>query len=95
MIEQLLQQHFALPYPGHDLLPDSDLELLDADVVGLATSYLDEGSLKEHESGMLRRCLVELEAIVPRLQGDAQVYFKGLRAIAAAVLQNVDRAHAV
>jgi len=95
MIEQLLQQHFALPYPGHDLLPDSDLELLDADVVGLATSYLHGRSLSEQESGMLRRCLVEAEAIVPRLHGDAQVYFEGVRAIAAAVLQNIDRAHAV
>jgi hypothetical protein len=95
MIAQLLQQHFALPYPGHDLLPDSDLELLDADVVGLATSYLNEGGLNEHELPMLRRCLVETEAIVPRLHGEARAYFEGVRAIAAAVLQDVDRAHAV
>ena len=95
MIAELLKQHFARPYPEHDLLPDADLELLDADVVGLATSYLDAGRLNEHQVSMLRRCFVEAGAVAPKLQGDARTYFDGVRSIAAAVLQVIDRAHAV
>ena len=95
MIAQLLREHFALSYPGHDLLPDANLELLGADVVGLATSYLDEGRLTDQALQILRRCVIQADTIVPQLEGEARTYFEGVRAIAVAVLQSVDLAHAV
>ena len=89
MIDQLLQAHYQLPYPdGFRIqLANVDLEMLDAEVAGLASSFVEQGRLTAHQLPILRGCLAEAERILPLLDGPAREYFFGLRDLAAEVLK--------
>ena len=97
MIRELLETHYKRPYPsaGHTPIANVDLEMLDADVAGLAAQYLDHRALTEHQLPIMRGCLEDAEQVVPLLQGEARFYFEGVRDLAAAVLADIDRERAV
>ena len=97
MIRRLLNAHCERPYPpgAHVPVGNSDLEMLDADVVGLTGVYLKHGSLSEHSLPIMRACLEEAEQVLPLLAGETRTYFEGIRDLAAAVLADIDRAPAV
>jgi hypothetical protein len=96
-IGELLNAHYTRPYPPHAHIPtgNADLEMLDADVVGLASVYLEQGSLSEHSLPIMRACLLEAQRVLPLLVGETRTYFEGVRDLAAAVLAAIDRAPAV
>jgi len=88
MIRELLDAHYLRPYPENCRGPvaNIDLDMLDADVVGLASQYVEHGALSEHQLPIMQDCLDDANRVLPFLAGDAHVYFAGVRDIAAAVL---------
>jgi hypothetical protein len=91
-VRDLLEAHDVAPYPPE--LSDGDevagvaLVLLDADIAGLAASYLDNGGeLSAEQWGVLEECAAVARVIVPGLTGDAWVYFVRLYALAQAMLR--------
>src|SRR5262249_49777669 len=97
MIHTLLEAHYKRPYPpgAHAPVANVDLEMLDADVAGLASYYVDHRNLTAHQLPIMRGCLEEADRVIPLLNGEAQVYFAGVRDLAAAVLADMDREPAV
>jgi len=83
----LLTDHLAAAYPRGVEVPNSDLEMLDADVAGLATTYRDRGFLTAEQSEILRACAGELRRIGPNLSGGARDYFVRLAELADRVLE--------
>jgi hypothetical protein len=89
MIVEFLESHLNAPFPpgAHELhLGDVDLELLDANVVGLAQSYLKGGRLVPEQREILEGCVGDLRRIVAALPEDMRDYFARLHALAVAVL---------
>lgn len=93
MIVELLEAHDAAPFPAECRgaeIAAVDLMVLDADVVGLATSYLAAGRLGEAQRLILEGCVTDAERVLPHLDSGARSYFVGVREIAAAVLEAVE-----
>ncbi len=89
MITEFLERHLNAPFPpgAHELhLADVDLELLDADVVGLAQSYLKAGQLVPEQREILEGCVADLRRIIAALPEDMRDYFARLHALAVVVL---------
>ena len=89
MIAEFLESHLNAPFPrgAHDLqLGDVDLELLDADVVGLAQSYLRSGRLAPDQREILEAVVANLRAVIAELPEEMRDYFARLHALAVAVL---------
>ena len=89
MIIEFLETHLNARFPpgAHELhLGDVDLELLDANVVGLAQSYLKAGRLVPEQREILEGCVADLRRIVAALPDDMRDYFARLHALAVAVL---------
>ncbi len=84
--ESLLREHLAAPYPHGVEVSDADLEMLDADVAGLATSYRDRRHLTVEQSEILRGCAQELHRIDASLPGGSRDYFRRLAALADALI---------
>ena len=64
------------------------LVLLDADIAGLAASYLEQGGVLPAEQWrVLGECAAVARMVVPNLRGDAWVYFARLYALAQAMLR--------
>ena len=91
-VRDLLDAHDIAPYPTG--LVDGDevagvaLVLLDADIAGLAASYLENGGVLPAEQWrVLGECAAVARVIVPNLRGDAWVYFARLYALAQAMLR--------
>jgi hypothetical protein len=91
-VRDLLDAHDDAPYPTE--LSDGDetagvgLVLLDADIAGLAASYLDnDGELSAEQWRVLSECVAVARVVVPNLTGDAWVYFARLYALAQAMLR--------
>jgi len=97
MLRSLLEAHYQRQYPrgAHAPVASVDLQMLDADVAALASHYVDHRHLTEHQLPIMRGCLEDAERVVPLLQGEAQVYFAGVRDLAAAVLADMNREPAV
>ena len=88
----LLEAHEVAPYPtdlsGEDEVAGVALVLLDADIAGLAASYLENGgALSAEQWHVLEECSAVARVIVPGLTGDAWVYFVRLYALAQAMLR--------
>ena len=91
-VRDLLDAHDVAPYPA--ALSDADeiagvaLVLLDADIAGLAASYLENGGeLPAEQWRVLNECAAVARVVVPNLRGDAWVYFARLYALAQAMLR--------
>ena len=69
------------------------LVLLDADIAGLAASYLERGgTLPAEQWTVLRECAAVARVVVPNLTGDAWVYFMRLYALTQAMLRSAPEA---
>jgi hypothetical protein len=91
-VRDLLDAHDVAPYPAE--LSDGDesagvaLVLLDADIAGLAASYLENGGeLPAEQWRVLSECAAVARVVVPNLRGDAWVYFARLYALTQAMLR--------
>ena len=85
-VRDLLEAHDVAPYPaqlsGEDEVAGVALVLLDADIAGIAASFLHNGGeLSLEQWGAVAR------VVVPGLTGDAWVYFVRLYALAQAMLR--------
>lgn len=91
-VRDLLDAHDVAPYPadlsGEDEIAGVALVLLDADIAGLAASYLDHGGeLTAEQWRLLIECAAVARVVVPNLRGNAWVYFARLFALAQAMLR--------
>jgi hypothetical protein len=91
-IRDLLAAHNAAPYPP-DLPGGAEVEgvslvMLDADVAGAAAAYLGAGSLRRDQWLALREAAADARVVLPRLTGEAWLYFARLYALARAVLRH-------
>ena len=91
-VRDLLAAHDTAPYPtelsGEDEIAGIALVLLDADIAGLAASFLANGGVLSAEQwGVLGECATVARVMVPSLTGDAWVYFVRLYALAQAMLR--------
>ena len=93
LIRDLYAAHLAAGYPvgiaGDAEIQGISLIILDADVVGLAQTYLTtDGQLRPDQWLTLEQCLVATRAVLPELNDDAWVYFARLHALAQALLRS-------
>ena len=92
-IRDLYETHLAAGYPpglsGDAEIAGISLIILDADIAGLAQSFLTaEGRLRPDQWFTLRECLAHTRAVLPHLKGDAWVHFARLHALAQALLRS-------
>ena len=99
-VRDLLAAHDAARFP--DSLSDGGdaegvaLVLLDADIAGLAASYIaGRGTLPAEQWRVLRECSAVARVLVPNLTGDAWVYFARLYALTQAMLRSAPETPAV
>jgi hypothetical protein len=92
-VRDLLSAHDDASFP--DSLSDGGdaegvaLVLLDADIAGLAASYIEHGGRLPAEQWLvLRECAAVARVVVPNLTGDAWVYFVRLYALTQAMLRS-------
>ena len=91
-VRDLLEAHDGATYPA-DLSAEDEaagvaLALLDADIAGLAATYLRNGGVLPPEQWRaLSECAAVARVIVPGLTGDAWVYFARLYALSQAMLR--------
>jgi hypothetical protein len=82
--------HLALPFPADlagEELDGVDLVLLDADTAGYIQTFIGDLGWRDFEvRKSLKRCLCELDVILPGLPVQAIGYFRALRDLAALVL---------
>jgi hypothetical protein len=92
-VRDLLAAHDDASFPD-SLTDGSDAEgvalvLLDADIAGLAVSYIERGgTLPTEQWRVLRECAAVARVVVPNLSGDAWVYFVRLYALTQAMLRS-------
>lgn len=91
-VRDLLSAHTEAPYPpdlsGDDEVAGVALVMLDADIAGLAASFLGAGgTLRPDQWWTLRECAADAKAVVPQLTGEAWVYFGRLYALTQAMLR--------
>jgi hypothetical protein len=96
-VRDLFDAHADAPYPpelsGGDEVEGVSLVMLDADIAGLAAAYLGTGgALRADQWHTLRESAADARAVLPRLAGDAWVYFGRLYALAQAMLRAAPRA---
>ncbi len=90
-VRDLLDAHNEARFPaelsGGDEMEGVALVMLDADIAGLAAAYLGAGgALPPEQWRVLRESAAVVRVVVPRLTGDAWVYFGRLHALARAML---------
>ena len=92
LIRDLLATHLTAGYPatlgGGAEIEGISLILLDADIAGLAESFLSSGSLRSDQRFILRQCVADSMSVLPSLRGDEWVYFARLHALAQALLRS-------
>lgn len=91
-VRDLLAAHTAADYPeslgGGEEVEGVALVMLDADLAGLAAAFVGgDGVLRPDQWWTLRESAADVRAVVPRLEGDAWVYFARLYAISQAMLK--------
>ena len=91
-VRDLLEAHDSARFPpglsDDDEIAGAALVLLDADIAGLAASYLEQGGVLPLEQWrVLSECAAVARVVVPSLRGDAWVYFARLYALAQAMLR--------
>ncbi len=80
--------HQSAAWPGGLGSDEGQLMTLDTVMGGCVTYFCDERMLDEQRVGILRDCLAELESVVPDLSDDATEYFRRLRFLGMALLQD-------
>ena len=91
-IRDLYETHVAAPYPA-DLAGGAEVEgialiMLDADIAGLAASYLGGGgAMRPDQWFALRESVADARTVLTHLRGEAWVYFGRLYALGQAMLR--------
>jgi hypothetical protein len=91
-VRDLLEAHDVAAYPAdlsvEDEIAGVALALLDADIAGLAATFIQNGGVLPAEQWrVLTECAAVARVIVPGLTGDAWVYFARLYALSQAMLR--------
>jgi hypothetical protein len=91
-IRDLYEMHLAAGYPP-DLAGDAEVDgisliLLDADIAGLAQTFLADGRLRPDQWYTLRQCRADTQVVLRQLAGEEWVYFARLHALAQALLRS-------
>jgi hypothetical protein len=91
-IRDLYEAHLAVDYPvalaGDAEVDGISLIILDADIAGLAQSFLAAGGeLRPDQWFTLRQCVADTRTVLPGLQDDAWIHFARLHALAQALLR--------
>lgn len=86
-LDQIWQVHQFANWPSGLGSNEGQLMTLDTVIGGCLIYYMDEHHLDEARIEMLRDCLDELESIVPDLPETNMDYFKRLRFLGVALLQ--------
>lgn len=85
----LWQEHMRAEFPARlrgEEIDGVDAVLLDVLIAGCATTWRSSGSpLDEKRLGVLRQCLLDLDAVESHLSGDEAAYYSRLRSIAELV----------
>lgn len=91
LVRRLWREHARAEFPegltGEELA-GVDLVMLDADIAGCVTTWLDSsGRLDDGRAALLRACLRDVSRVVPLLDmADELSYFSRLRELARMVL---------
>lgn len=91
-VRDLLDTHNASPYPpelsGGDEVAGVALVMLDADIAGLAASYLGGGgAMRPDQWFTLRENVADARTVLTHLRGESWVYFGRLYALGQAMLR--------
>jgi hypothetical protein len=92
MIAEFLQNHLNAPFPPEACelqIPDADLELLNAEVLRVAQSYVELRTLAPEERKLLEDCVAALRRVFPELPDELRDYFARLHALGVAVLNEL------
>jgi hypothetical protein len=93
MITEFLENHRSAPFPSRARtleIPNANLELLNAEVLKVAQSYVERGTkLLPEERSVLEGCVAKLSRIFPELPDEVREYFARLHALAVAVLNEL------
>ncbi|MBM2620641.1 hypothetical protein JIG36_34590 [Actinoplanes sp. LDG1-06] len=91
-VTRLWDAHLGTPFPGRLRSVDVagvTMVLLDADVAGCVTTWLDNGgTLDERRWDTLATCELHLERVLPELSGAEAAYFQRLHDMAVLVLES-------
>ena len=90
MLDQLWHQHLAAAYPTEstDLeVVDVDPVLIDSAIAGCVDTYLKTGALDTKRRQVLTESVRELETLMPRLTGEAHLYFDRLKRMGDIILR--------
>ena len=94
LIDELWQEHLAASYPkgfrGKDV-NGIDLGLLDANIAGCVSTFIERGTLDLYQSAMLGLSYRDASYVVPILNEEGAAYFWRLERLAELVLKAVAR----
>jgi hypothetical protein len=92
-VRNLFDTHLAAEYP-RQLAGDAEVNgvsliMLDADIAGLAQSFLaSDGVLRSDEWYTLRECAEHARSVLPAMTNDGWVHFARLYALTQAILRS-------
>ena len=91
-LHALLEAHVSAEFPvalaGGASVADVSPAMLEADVTTLATTFVATGgTLRPDQWWTLRECTADARTLVPRLTGEAWIYFARVYALAQALLR--------
>ncbi len=94
LIEDLWQEHLAAPFPkgfqGKDV-NGIDFVVLDSDVAGCISTFLDSGTLNVYQTALLGLAYRKASYVAPILNEEGVAYFWRLERLAELVLKAVAR----
>jgi spore coat protein CotH len=91
-INELWQEHLATPFPkrlrGKDI-NGIDFVMLDADIAGCVSSFLEEGKLNLYQTAMLGLSYQRASHVVSLLSDEEAAYYERLERLAELVLKAI------
>ena len=94
LIEELWQEHLAAAFPEGLRAKDVngiDLVLLDANIAGCVSTFVERGKLNNYQSAMLGLSYRDASFVIPILNEEGVAYFWRLERLAELVLKVVAR----
>ena len=86
-----LLYHQSFPSDPGKEINDVDLVMIDADTMGLVSSFLEaKGKLSISKIEMLKNCIENLEVIIPNLNKSEKKYFIELKDLASKVFEQIE-----
>lgn len=91
-INSLWHEHYKLPFPeglGGREVNGIDLVLLDSDIAGCVSTFIDRGDLDTWRAAVLGLCYRDCSFVCSVINNDAAEYFRRLESMAGLVLRLV------